>query len=193
MANLTDLAAVRQALKMTGTGDDVRVTELLSVVDADIQGYCGRDLFSATLTEYFTAEGEGCDRLLVNEWPITSVTSVHVSTDLPRVYDSTTLLTADEDYITHLEAGVIDRVDNGIFPKNSRATKVIYVGGYATIPKDLEWAAIECISYHLQRSKHHLHHLTSINTDHGDLVGVRFNIPDTARVILDRYRNREAS
>ncbi len=177
----------------TAHDDDGRIDMLLAAVTDFAQTYCARDFFSATVTEYPLVAGARCDVLNLGVYPVTSVTTVHVSTDLPRSYGADELLTADEDYILLESSGALHRVDGGTWPTGPKTVKVVYVSGYATIPADLEWAAIETIAFSLEKAKAKQYHLTSDSMGEGSTSGYRFDIPDTARRVFDLYRDRSAA
>ncbi|MDX1388946.1 MAG: hypothetical protein R3344_07130 [Acidobacteriota bacterium] len=187
---LTTRANVKTAFDIGGTDDDDRIDLLLGAVTDWAKEFCRREFFNATYTEYKHAKGAYATGLLLDEFPVSSVTTVHVSTDLPRVYDSTTLLTADEDYLVDEAAGILYRVDGSTFPQDIRSVKVVYVAGYSTVPGDLERAAIELIGVKLFKGKGKMYHLTTEQrVGEGMVQGIRFDdAPDDCLRVFERYR-----
>lgn len=187
---LTTRDNVKAALNITGSDDDARIDSLLAVVTDFIQSYCNRTFASDTLTEYPKVNGYNASTVNLKRYPVTSVTSVHVSTDLPRVYGADELLTADEDYILDEDPGILHRTDGSAWPTGIKAVKVVYVGGYSTIPADLERAAIEIIAVKLNKGKFQLYHVTQEDAAEGGIRMLRWeDIPTTTQQVLDDYRD----
>lgn len=70
--------------------------------------------------------------------------TVHVSTDIPRVYGAAELLTVDEDYHVFQNEGRIVR-EGAYFPCGTKTTRIGYTGGFLTehaqgTPDDLRFA-----------------------------------------------------
>ena len=194
MADLTNRADVKTAFNIDGAGYDGIIDALLTPVTTYITNYCGRVFDSATYTEYHEALGSLATEMLLDVWPVASVTSVHVSTELPRVYSTDELLTAGEAYIPKLAPGIIVRTDGSFWPMDVQATQVIYVGGYATLPEDLVQAAIEIIGTKAMKSHGKLYHLSKVDQGDGAIDGIRAgDIPATAKATLDLYRDRTAA
>jgi len=194
MADLTTTAAVKTAFNITGTGFDGIIGALTTPVTKYIESYCGRVFDSATYTEFYEAAGACNKDLLLRVLPVTSVTSVHVSTDLPRVYGATELLVAGEDYIIQLAPGILVRTGGSFWTISVESIKVIYVAGFATLPEDIVQAAIEIIGTKAMKSHGKLYHISK--HDHGDQLidGIRASdIPATAKATLDLYRDRRAA
>lgn len=159
MATLVSTADYKAWRNITGTAQDTFIAQILGWVSADVRRFCGRDLTngfeSATRTETYCGMDETTIQL--REWPITSVTSV---TQLwaggsTEVVDSTT-------YRADSDTGLLSRIDavRGRFASfrtdgsNVAGTwkpephfaegffnfSIVYVGGYSTIPGDLQMA-----------------------------------------------------
>ena len=196
---LTTRTNVKTALGITGTKFDSAIDALLAQVTDLVQTYCRRTFAQATYTEYYKAFGEGSTVLVLRQYPVDSVTSVHVSTELPRSYGSDELLTADEDYfLEDADAGLLERVDGGVWPAKAKATKVVYVAGYSTIPGDLERAAIEIICMKMYKAGagggNLLYPFQGISQGEGAVTGVRLNdIPPQTREVLDAYRDKRVA
>jgi hypothetical protein len=139
VANLTTLANLKEHLKIESgqTGDDTFLTNVVDRVSQFIKRYTGRVLNQTTLTE--TYDPMGGDSLLLRDWPVISVTSVHESFD--HIFDATTLVAA-ADYYVNLRVGRIIRIGGSWF-NHRDCVQVVYSAGYATIPTDLEMVALE--------------------------------------------------
>ena len=141
-ANLTTLAAVREALKLpaAATGDDAYLTNLISRISEWVKHSTARSLTQTTITRTFN--GTGSSVLDLRDWPIISVTSVHESIDY--VFDSTTLI-ASADYHVNTRKGLIRRLGGVPWLEWGDSIQAIFVAGYAAIPVDLEHRVIQTI------------------------------------------------
>lgn len=148
MPDLTTLAALKEQLQMTGTGNDAFLTNLVARASAFIKTVTRRCLNQTTLTEYH--DGTGDDRIRLRDWPVGTVTSVHESMD--QAWDASTLVAAS-DYIVDARLGRIIRKAGVVFQRYPQSVRVIYQAGYATIPSDIEMACLElCVSKWRRRS-----------------------------------------
>lgn len=147
---LTTLANLREYLKKeaTDTTDDTLLTKIISRVSEKIEKKCNRTFLAANHTEYFA--GNGINKQYIKNWPINSVTSIHVDDD--RAWGSDSAVAAEDIIISSQNPGMIILADGEIFTKTVDGienVRIIYNGGYSTIPTDLEQACIElcCIEY----------------------------------------------
>lgn len=148
MANLTTLANLKEQIGMTGTGNDAFLTNLIARASAFIKTVTHRCIEATSLTEYH--DGPGDDRIRLRDWPVISVASVHESAD--QVWDSTTLIPST-DYLLDARLGRIIRKSGVIFARHPLSVRVIYTGGYATVPADIEMACLElCVAKWRRRS-----------------------------------------
>lgn len=179
--------SVKTALGITGNAEDARIDALLVSVTVFAETYCGRQFFDATYTWFAPVRNTGISELRPPNTPVAAVTSIHVSTSIPRVYGSAELLVADTDYI--VDGDEIHRI-GACWPAGIRTVRVVYDGGYAVIPSDLQRAAEEIIAAKLFKARDHQYHFTSFTRDDGGLAGIRFDdMPDNARMVLDFYRS----
>lgn len=133
---------------------DDELTRLIPAVQAFLEQECARAFEQATVTEYYHGAGSGRyddgqqtmpswrNRLIVARPPLVSITSLY--DDPLRVYGASTALAAGNYVIADANAGLIV-LDGLTFSRGLRNIKITYVGGYATIPADLEQAAIELV------------------------------------------------
>lgn len=139
------------------------VTALIPIVQAQLERWTGRTFDTATFTQY--DDGQNLPFVMLRNTPITSITSWKIIGDdaSETTIDATAyrfdpntgkLGFIDERYGRF--AGVWDNgwLDGpltefgfvGALPDRFRNSKVVYVGGYATIPADLKQLAREMIS-----------------------------------------------
>ena len=121
------------------TDDDALIESLIAQETQYIQNYCGRNFFYGTYTEYY--DGNGTDKVFVNNYPIDSVTSLH--DDVDRAFGSNTLI-ASIDYYTKQVYGYIQLLED-VSDVGVANVKVVYTGGFKVIPKDLELACCQLV------------------------------------------------
>lgn len=196
MADFSLLADVKTALNMgSGTGDDALLGKLIPEVTETILTMLGRPYFlnGSDVTEYPRLRASESAKLFLLRWPIETgkPTAVHVSLDLPRVYDASTILTVDENYMVDEEEGVLHRI-GAFWPESPKAIRVIYDGGKTNqlaASKDLVRASNIIIAAMMQKAKDRIYHATQERLGDGELRGVRFDdIPQTAREIIMAHR-----
>ena len=161
MASLALLSVYKTWLGIASTTYDTALQLVLDSASAEIRRWCGRDettgFATATRTEYYDGNDEVTIQL--REFPITSITSVSVryaggSTDTLdstsyRVENTTGLLAridATRGRFVSMRSDL--QVPSGTFlpeprfPQGFGNITVVYVGGYSTIPSDLQMACM---------------------------------------------------
>lgn len=135
---------VKTFLGITVTGDDALLTTLLTQIEEYVQNvYCERQFAAANHTEYYDGDGSGV--LLLDNYPIVSVTSVHDDTD--REYGADDLIDSD-DIITYEKEGKLV-LDGLCFTKGNKNVKVVYRAGYGSgegetaMPNEIKLALIQ--------------------------------------------------
>lgn len=142
---------------VSGSGDDTLLAALLAQAEATMRRLCDRSLTngfeSASRTEYY--DGTDAENIQLKEWPVTTISSVQYVEDDGSLTD-----VASTFYRANLNTGTLYAVgsvtgrfalDDGSsvftnfkpFPRWERGKqniKVVYTGGYGTVPKDLEYA-----------------------------------------------------
>jgi hypothetical protein len=182
---LTTRANVKTALMITATDDDGRIDALLAQVTDFFHVYARRNFLSATLTQFYN--GNGSRVLNLRRYPVSAVTSVHENLDEPRVYGASDLLVANTDYDFNSANGILYRF-GGTWPSGWKTVKVVYTGGYATIPGDLERAAIEVIAAKMEKGRTRSYHVTAESHQDGSVSGIVANdLTPSARRVLERY------
>ena len=139
---LTTVPACKAFRNIPGDNQDhdEELARLIPAVQGWLEKYCQRAFDQATVTEYFHGS-EWRDRLLVARPPIVSITNIW--DDPARVY--ATPLAASAYAIDDANAGVIRLLDGLTFSAGLRNVKLTYVGGFQTVPADLEEAVIELV------------------------------------------------
>ncbi len=134
-----DTATAYKAYTGSTVSDSI-VTSAIASAQAAMERYCGRDAAgfeSATWTELY--DGTGCEWLQLRHWPITSITSVSTRDDKTTY---TAIAATSYDATTRGRLYLLDAVWswNGlasVFSEGTQNWKVVYVGGYSSLPADL--------------------------------------------------------
>lgn len=138
---LLSLANLKVYLKITSVGKDDILTDIKDFVEDWAKKYCGRDFLITTYTRY--RDGDGTDKLNVDQFPITAITSIH--SDASRGFDSSTEIVAANIIKNDSEswdAGLIELFEAS-FVRGKKNIKIIYEAGYSTVPQDLQFAIAE--------------------------------------------------
>lgn len=175
---LTTLANVREFLEFPDdqTDDDTLLEKLITRMSADIESDCDRIFGDATYTEYH--DGDGTDTLLLKQYPINSITSVH--DDVDRDYDTDTLIDSD-DYVYDSETGILT-LDGFGFSIGRQNVKVVYNAGYTTIPTDLEQACINKVVIKYLQGKAGM---SAFDSDHIERIS---NMEKYIEKVIRKYR-----
>lgn len=133
------------------SGEDDLVDRLILAAQAAIERFCNRAFDSASYTEYH--DGNLKESVVVRNTPITTLTSVSYRKDNDEwtAYDATVydfeantgkvfmVKSSSELFLAGIEP------HNARFPKGNKSVRVVYTGGYSSIPADLEQACIELV------------------------------------------------
>lgn len=130
-------------LELQETADDNRLEEAINAASHLANTMTDRLLRSRSATLYL--DGPDTPVLQLPNWPVGAITSIHESTDSPRVWDATTLVSAD-DYVVNLLTGEV-HLSTGAWNAIPQSIRFIgYLGyGYsgAAIPGDLKRAVTQ--------------------------------------------------
>ncbi len=169
MADLITISDYKAMTGLSGTAQDTQITALITVVSTSIRRYCQRDetngFESTARTERYNGSGES--PLQLAEWPVTSVSSV-------TIYDIAggTEVVPSTDYRIQGKTGLLYRLGtergrlasarsvwyqlgptmydkswkaNPAWDEGDQNISVVYTGGYASIPDDLQYAAARMV------------------------------------------------
>jgi hypothetical protein len=150
---VTTLSAVQRYLGI-GSTDAALLSALIPIATKTAARWCGVDSFeAASYTEYHN--GECADKVVLKNIPVNSVTSVAV------VDGTASAAVGSTTYTTDTLAGILGfrgpsgplawdlslpMGQGGRFPDGFRNVKVVYSGGYSTVPADLNHAMVELVS-----------------------------------------------
>jgi len=144
MASIINLNDFKTYKNISSTTYDSRIEQLIPYISSFIENYCGRK-FSSTLYTEFRDANEAS--IILNNFPLISISSVNLSTDGGQTY---TPLVENTDYYVDMENDSILAV-NGVYIAYSAITfkslKVLYTAGYSSMPHDLKLCAMDLLEY----------------------------------------------
>lgn len=149
---LTTTAKVKAYLGITDSSEDTLIDDWILAAQAQIERYCNRVFDSASFTEYF--DGNLKQSVVVRNPPVTTLTSVSYRKDNDEwtAYAST-LHDFDANsgvvfFVTGGEEAFLAGLEGRLprFPQGKKGVRVVYTGGYSSIPADLSQACIELVA-----------------------------------------------
>ncbi len=199
---LVTLTDVREAmgLDILETKDDNFIIGLINRYSTRIETYCKRVFHAGLYTEYYDGDGLRGEVFVENP-PIISVSGLwddvsgHGPTDTVN-YQQGTEITPDLYVIEQNEAGTIRLANQSNILANPsnyflfgiNNIKVIYSGGYTTVPEDLKDACIEMVVGAYRKFKDKLIGLSSKSSAGGSIVPDSKDMSDSIKSILAGYR-----
>lgn len=147
---LTTLAIAKEHLGipvLTTTFDNV-VTRMINEATGKIETFCDRKLKQRTGIVEFQ-DGFANDRILLDQWPALKPTELWI--DSSGEFTDVSLKLAADQYALDVSArgeGIgVALTKRCFFPRGIKNIKVIYDGGFATIPDELEGACLWTVSF----------------------------------------------
>ena len=172
----------------TQQGVDIKYTLNFYINNASwfCNNYTHRLLLSRSSTEYYS--GDGTNSLLVNNYPITAIT--HIYNDLARVYGAGTEITLTDLVFLPQDLAYKIVYDGGVFTKGIKNLKVEYTAGYATIPWDLQEAALELCAFYWDNFENKLFGKVAMSMADGSIRLATTGIPKSVLTVLEHYRKK---
>jgi uncharacterized phiE125 gp8 family phage protein len=156
---LTTLADVKEHLRIEAADstEDTFLEKLIDRCTSRIESYVNRKLKKRSYTELY--DGSGTQKLLLNQFPITALTSVNIdqgqdflpSTDVDI---EAIVIQAEEGLLSW--SGVVNSssaFNAGIWSAGVRNIQVVYEAGYDPIPDDLAAACIKLVAVEFNRAR----------------------------------------
>jgi len=195
MANLITLDEYKEAMKITGYGDDVRLESLVTSVSQLVKTYCNngiRDYYATNKVETFNIDYSS-HMLSLEQSPIVEIVSVQERESLTSAYN--TLSETNGEYYVDMETDSILRTD-GVsgyksFAPGPGSVKVTYKGGYSATPADLKLAVIDLVTYYHKDEYKQRQTLAGASIQNQGTSGQTGNVgfPDHIKRVLDLYKN----
>jgi hypothetical protein len=153
-------------------------------VTVDFEKKAGRQIKARDLTEFH--DGTGLDYLLLNQWPVVSVSMIRSLN-----YDGTVYHTYDvgaADIHVGPTGKLILRAGQNWFARGYSNTEVTYKPGWATIPDDVKGAALEWVADRFRNWQNRRDPIKSVTTAGGQSTTYFDDaIPKRVRLVLDEY------
>jgi len=200
MANLCTLQEYKDFSGLKGVQEDARINTLIPQVTQIVKTYCGTsfvDFYSSDKTEFFDIHDSLTTRVMLDESPLVSVSSVQERDDQASSY--VTLITENSDSSGKYEY-IIDTTTDSIvrtsstgekpFKKGIKAVKVVYRAGYSATPADLKLAVFDLIKYYMKDERKARMQIAGAMVENQSTSGITGNIgfPDHIKRILDFYK-----
>ena len=200
MANLVTLQQYKDFAGLQGVQEDARINTLIPQVSQLVKTYCGTsivDFYSSAKTDYFDIVDGDTTRVMLDESPVNTVTSVQERENQAASY--VTLITENSDSSGKYEY-IIDTITDSIirttstgtksFPRGHRAVKVVYTAGYSATPNDLKLAVYDLVKYYMKDQTIKRRQIAGAMLESQSTSGIAGNIgfPDHIKRILDLYK-----
>ena len=200
MADLITLQQYKDFSGLTGVTMDARINVIIDSISKLVKNYCGTSIiddYSSAKTEYFDILDARTTRVMLDEGPIRTVTSVSERESQADSY--ITLITENSDSSGKYEY-IIDSTTDSIIRTTStgtktfrighKAVKVVYTAGYSATPADLKLAVFDLIKYYLKDERKARMQIAGAMVENQVSTSLRNNIgfPDHIKRILDFYK-----
>ena len=200
MANLVTLQQYKDFAGLQGVQSDARINTLIPQVTQLVKTYCGTsilDYYSSAKTDYFDILDNITTRIMLDESPVVTVTSVQERNSQSDAY--VTLITENSDSSGKYEY-IIDTMTDSIirtnsigskyFPRGYKAVKVVYTAGYSATPNDLKLAVYDLVKYYMKDQTIKRRQIAGAMLESQSTSGIAGNIgfPDHIKRILDLYK-----
>lgn len=173
MADLTTLDKVKRFLNKdeTETTHDAVLQDLITAASAAVETYTARKFTQDSYTELY--DGTGLPHLVLRQAPVASVTSVKLDgQELPA-----------DDYAVYGQTGVLRR-KTGYWPEGVQNIEVSYTAGYASVPPDVEQAAILLVAAWYKTD---ISDFSNLLSEAGGVIRPEA-MPSRVRALLEPYR-----
>lgn len=182
---LTSLDDLKEYIGLTTGDHDLLLENLIDRATDLFETYCDRKFAAAAYTEYH--DGRGLDKLFPKQWPVNSVTSIHDDSDW--TWGADTLIDAGDYRIAH--DGYI-QMKTSTFSDDVQNVKIVYNGGYSTIPEDLAQACIEQAAWMFKQSPEGsaLLGVSAKSFPDGSVSYTTRDLLSQVTLVLEKYRRR---
>lgn len=184
---LCTVAQVKTHLDISVTTWDTLIEDLIDATTDMIESYCGGRRFKTSgsdVTEYYDGDvlRDGKNIIALTKYPIISITSVSYSSG---DYNNPTWTAYDPAsfYIKNSNRGLLYM---NSLPYEHQSIRVVYQGGYTTIPNDLALACIMWVARIFNRRKSGDASNESVG---GASVAWMADMPIEVKQILANYRD----
>ena len=143
---LLTLEQGRNFLSIKGNKSDADIEDAIESVTDQVENYLGRTLKTATYTNELYS-GSGRDRLHLNQWPVTTLTTVEFRQSFSETSISWKAQTFTINNNVFIEPRGLRQIMflDRIFPGGRLNVRVTYIAGYTALPSDILEAAKEAL------------------------------------------------
>lgn len=186
MADFISLEDYKNTVGIVSPTNNSTISYLIPQVSAFIKNYCNRNLIDNATTA--TAKTEVAtvvysDVIYLREAPIINVISISESSNYGL---TSTPLVENVDYIVDKDYDAVRRIGSS-FPSTYNGTKIVYTGGYASVPGDLRGVAAELLTYFLKNEG--TPRRSTVSSSHLQIEYITSsNLPAHIKNLLDNYR-----
>jgi hypothetical protein len=200
MADLITLDDYKILEGINSTQYDEKFETLITAVSALVRNYTGQEFdtynTSPGITETFNLRWES-DTVELSFGPVLQIQNVYErsaqSEAYTEIFSDGAGSPAGYDYVLETPCFLIRTTDSGYknWPKGIGAVKVTYTAGYATVPKDLELAVADIVTYYHNNEQKQRQSIASATREGAPASAIRNDpgFPDHIRRVLDLYRN----
>jgi len=191
MADLCELADVREWLGSTTTAADALLSRLITAASEFVERHTGRS-FSGIQNYTEIYDGTGRDRMQLRQWPVVSVSSIKIAPSIEITEAATEFPPASGTFTLEsppLSGGIQTLIVHGhCFPRGRGAMQVTYTAGFADVPADVRQAVVELVG---ERYKHRDRiGLNSKSIGNGESISfLQRDMSENVRSILQRYKS----
>jgi hypothetical protein len=195
MADLVTLSDYKDAEGITSPKEDLRINALIPSVSQLVKTYCANsfvDFYSNNKIEEFDIYWDTF-AVQLTESPVVNIITVEERSGYDQSYS--TLTTGAYEYYLDSRTDSIIRTNNSgarlTWHHGVGAVKVTYRAGYASIPKDLQLAVFDLITYYLKDEHKERRTLGGATIQNQSSTTQRDNVtfPDHIKRVLDLYKN----
>lgn len=185
-ANTLFTASAFTALVGADTDDATNVATVIEWVSVWINTTTRYKILARAVTEY--RDGDGGNVMWLRETPVSSVT-LNIDSGMEfasgTAYVEWSESSASGDFVVDSETGRVTLI-NGSFSTGMHTVKFVYTGGHATVPSDLEGAAMRLARLWYDQIKDGLIGKASLNSGGGNASYLP-QVPDDIQKIAEQY------
>ena len=183
---LTSLATAKTVLSIPTLDitQDSRVERLINASSGFIEKQTDRLLKTQTITEFH--DGRRFDRLILRQWPISSITSLRL--DNSSVFTDPSTLVDTTEYVLENDQELV--LLSSIFPIGNKNIKIVYVAGYITVSSDLEDACLKLIQW-WEKMETNRDIGTSTKSKQDENITLVQGVPEIINIMLEPYKRRQ--
>jgi len=144
---------VRDFTKVTSTEySDSAITKMIEYAESLIDERLASNFVSGgdTVTEYY--DGTGTKFLILDNYPILSITSLDVDDDNDGTFEYSLTEGTDYEFDSWGRVTLTDDAGIAVFAKYVRNVKVIYKYGYSDVPSIIKYLATAIVANLIQRN-----------------------------------------